>query len=267
MKYTSRAGFTILETMLFLGITGLLILGLVAGAGVGINIQRYRDSTESFKALLQQQYADLGSIENGRSNDRTCGTSARPTNAAINTDPGQSDCMIVGRYVRIVGSDISVYDVLAYQAATTVGSGLTDVQIMRSASYIYNTAAAPDQTKTMDWQTRISWPSPAGPEAVQNVNPRSLGLLIIRSPHSGQIYTFSSNTVPPVNAVSSSVLKTMMVQAEAVPGRAARIVCIASDGLFVSEDQSIYINANANGPSAIEVRSNNLLTGGARCSS
>ena len=253
MGHTSRAGFTILETMLFLGITGLLIIVLVSGAGVGINVQRYRDATESFKSLIQQQFADLSSVENGRASNKSCGLSAQPVTGANNTAPGQSDCMIVGRYLRIEDENISIYDVTAYENSRPLLVGANDITTMVSSSYTYNTPVTPDQQKKMDWGTHLNVP-PA--------NDTRLGILVIRSPYTGEIYSFTSTTVPADGSVNNVALKAMM---SAAGNRTARVACVVSDGLFVTDDQSIYINANANAPSAVEVRSNDLLPGGTQC--
>src|SRR5690606_23016561 len=120
MGIRSQEGFTIIETTLFLAISGLLILMIVAGTGMSLNIQRYRDAVESFKSLVQQQYADLSSVQNGRDKNWTCDTSSTVVeNGSDDTLRGQSDCFIVGKYLRIEGGSVSIYTVLATQKGTT----------------------------------------------------------------------------------------------------------------------------------------------------
>jgi len=91
MKPLYRDGFTIIETMLFLGITGLLIVGILAGTGNSISIQRYRDSVTSLQSMLQMQYSNVENVSNNSVAAKSCGAKTSPR--------GQSDCVILGRFI------------------------------------------------------------------------------------------------------------------------------------------------------------------------
>lgn len=52
-----RAGFTIIEVMLFLAISGFLLVGILAGTGAGIARQRYNDSVQNVAQILREQYS------------------------------------------------------------------------------------------------------------------------------------------------------------------------------------------------------------------
>ncbi|MEP6710564.1 MAG: prepilin-type N-terminal cleavage/methylation domain-containing protein, partial [Candidatus Saccharibacteria bacterium] len=56
MDTQRHPGFTIIEVMLFLAISGALAVGILIGSNVAITSQRYRDSLNSLQSLLQQQY-------------------------------------------------------------------------------------------------------------------------------------------------------------------------------------------------------------------
>ena len=151
MSIKEHSGFTIIETVLFLSVTGLLVMGMLVGVGVSLNNQRYRDAAESFKNILQRQYTDLGSTRNARENNWSCDSSAFSSDDG-STRRGQSDCMIVGKYVRIDRADIQIYTVLAYQASTAVRA--TDIATLRQ-NYRYNVAQTEVESRTMDWGVKI----------------------------------------------------------------------------------------------------------------
>ena len=68
----SRKGFTIIEVMLFLGLSGLILVSVIAGTYTSIAVQRYNDSVRSFAEFLRQTYAEVISPETlgaGASND------------------------------------------------------------------------------------------------------------------------------------------------------------------------------------------------------
>ena len=53
MKRVASRGFTIIEVMLFLAITGLLAVGVLATVGNSINVQRYRDAVVTLQTEVQ----------------------------------------------------------------------------------------------------------------------------------------------------------------------------------------------------------------------
>ena len=255
------AGFTIIETMLFFGISGILIITLIVGVGASLNVQRYRDSVESFKSLLQSQYSDIVSVQNGRDDNWSCASNATPVaNGAVSDNRGQSNCVLIGKYVRIQDDKISVYKVVGYQKSSTVQEN--DVKSLLN-NYTLNVARAEVEESTLEWGTQISYPTVInnGPYP-HPPSPRSLGLLIVRSPDSGQIYTFSSGDAdtPVDSAINSTTFTKMLVAGNSIPGQGARLICIKSNGLLESADRGIYIQGFAASSNAIEMRTNEFMT-------
>jgi type II secretory pathway pseudopilin PulG len=245
-------GFTIIETMLFLAISGLLIVSMVTITGATINIQRYRDATESFKGVIQDQYGELLSVRNDRDDTWSC-TATAQTEEDGSVIRGQSDCMLLGRYMTVEGSDISLYSVIGRQTGTAAG---TDVQKLRD-NYVLNVSTINVDEVKMEWDTQLAWPRQTNDGERQQTTPRAISMLFIRSPDSGQIYTFTSDTVADTPTPAS--LAAMIVGGQTIPGQSSRTLCIDSNGLFVNSDQSVYLNAFATGPSSVESLSNDLM--------
>jgi hypothetical protein len=68
---TKRIGFTLVEIALFLAITALLFVGIMAGTGTSIAQQRYTDTVQNFTELLRSVYSEVSnpqSVSDGRSN-------------------------------------------------------------------------------------------------------------------------------------------------------------------------------------------------------
>lgn len=246
-------GFTIIETMLFLAISGLLIVAMVAGTGATINIQRYRDAVETFKTVLQNQYGELTSVQNERSNTWNCGPQAETVEGGDEIR-GQSDCVLVGRYMAIVGDAITIHTVLARPNLVPVSASNDIADIL--SNYTLNISTVEKQEELMEWGTQIAWPV-SGDEVRTPSTPRSLAILFMRSPASGQIYTFTGDTA--VDEPTPQTLSELLVADAVVPGQAGRTICVDSNGLFVTSEGSIYINPYATGPTSIEVRSNSFI--------
>ncbi len=260
---TKLAGFTVIETVLFIAISGLMMIMMITGTAVTLNNQRYNDSVRSFQSLVQEQYAKLISTENDRLVDRPCGLdgAALPQEDTSSTQQrGQSRCEIFGRYMAIEGSDITIFPVLVYRVESQKPASGSDVDLMRDVAYMQigvDTGLA--ETASLEWGAEIAWPS-SGSGARSPTTPRSVALLFVRSPDSGQVYTFASDTVVsnPAN-MNSEVIRSMIVAGDLAPGQAAQALCVNSGGMTFANMSSVYVNAFSSGPSSIETRTNDYF--------
>src|SRR5680860_466471 len=133
MKPLNKNGFTIIETMLFLGISGMLIVGILIGTGTSINVQRYHDSVTSFKSFLQQQYSDVSNIRNESITNPCYGDETQ------NNPRGQSDCVVLGRYITTLDSkSFTVKSVIGYIPAYSLSPD-NDVDALK----LYNITISP----------------------------------------------------------------------------------------------------------------------------
>lgn len=247
MSATHKSGFTIIETMLFLAVTGVLVVAILAGTGTSINIQRYHDSVSTFKADLEQQYADVSSVRNEvRAADVSCDTNAVINTSGTTLPRGQSDCIVLGRYLTIDDTDITVSTVIGNNPAA-LASYATDIKELQD----YKLSLLPTSTETsqLEWGARIAWPA-SGVGAKAPTMPRQIALLILRSPTSGMTYTFSSNSV-------ATPLHDVIVAGNAVPGQSQQRICVDSDGGF-GGGLAVLIGAYASTPSSVQVRSNDM---------
>ena len=253
MGTRGQSGFTILETTLFLAITGLLILGIITGTGASLNTQRYRDAVETFKSTMQEQYAKLSSTENTRNDNWSCDSSSTAVQGGPSTrSRGQSDCMLVGSYVRIQGNNMAIYPVLASRIDNGGGNDITAM----ASDYSYNVAQSGIDQRKLEWGTEIAWARTGTLDQNGARTPRSLGVLFVRSPISGQVYTFTSNNVPPTTSISPLTFTNMIVAGASVPGQGERMICIDSGGMFISASSGVYLAPFASGSTAVETRTN-----------
>ncbi len=267
-------GFTIIETVLFLGVTGLMITAMFIGIGSSIGSQRYKDSVESFKSVLQQQYASVASVQNTRQGNWACTPSGSALRVQLDdtggaagaTSRGQAACDILGKYVKITGSKIESYTVLGYKSGALVGDN--DVEKLAGSGYMLGVSSSDAGVSEMEWGTKLAWSNntatgdtrPAGVSG----GDRSIALMVLRSPDSGAVYTFSSNTVTS-DVPSNTQLKSMLVAGEAIPGRAKRVLCINPDGLLLTKQRAVIIDAYAADGSAVRVATQNDFSGGDPC--
>lgn len=236
MRVTTQLGFTIIETMLFLAVTGLLTIGVLVGASTAISAQRYKDAVATLQSDIQQQYEDAVSIKNGRE-----GASTIPT---CTGDRGQTDCVLMGKLMTISSSGAIVqYSVFGREPGTLAGSP-TEYQVMQA--YNPTVISSSSQPGAMEWGTGIAWPV-SGAEA--SPSDRDIGILVLRSPNSGAVFTFTRDSVDTTNL-------STMVNASA---RGKRTLCISTTGWVVGEKMAISIAPNASTAGAIEIRSNQMI--------
>ena len=244
-------GFTIIETMLFLAISGTLLAALLFGIGGAIASQRYRDSVNSLQLALQQPYNDVTNVKNFRES-AACGTSNR----------GQGDCFLLGRYMTIADNgDIRATNVVGSPTATTKDS-LADVALLQS----YNLSVVTENAyeNSMEWGTEIAWPV-KGPAARTPSNNRQFSMLVLRSPTTGLIYTFTTDnatTAPTTTQLRDMVVQTASPANPQLHGRSEVLLCIQPNGWTIAARTGIYLRANAASASAVEVYLNDKVAPG-----
>jgi len=253
----SNQGFTIIETMLVLAVTGAMVAGLLIGLGSSISNQRYLDSVSTFKSFIQEQYSKIDNVSNDRDENWTCDGSAIPVATNGGTAPGQSDCVLLGRYVGVVNDQITTATVVGYPRVANANASTID---LLKSNYTLGISKSSIEQTTLEWGAQIAWPS-RGTGSVNPTSPRSLALLLIRSPENGTAYTFTSDAVNEIDSVSALTLSGMMVTSLTAtnPGQGPRAICIEPGGVSVPEKMAIYIGAGATTAGSVEVRSAGLF--------
>jgi Tfp pilus assembly protein FimT len=180
----STVGFTIIETMMFLAITGLLAVGILAGTGAAIAQQRYKDSVNSLQSFMQDQFSKVTNVTNGRDNTWSC--NAGVVAQENGESRGTGDCVILGRLVSVdnTGQQLTASDVVA-QHKSGVAEQASDIAELTKS---YDIAVSPIDTESSD----VAW----GATIVQprTTDPQPTNILIVRSPLTGRIMTFVSQS-------------------------------------------------------------------------
>jgi type II secretory pathway pseudopilin PulG len=224
MNGVYKAGFTIIETMLFLGITGLLVLGILAGAGASINVQRYHDSVSSVESVVQGLYTSVDDVVNDRGDSASCAISGSPGAVPV----GQSDCVVIGQYMAINGNDTSISTVLGYSTNIIPDPDTPDTQTIKS--YTLSLLDSSTVKSVLDWGATIK--------------PSFVGILIIRSPSTGLNYTYTTNK-------QSDTLTDMVDNGITTQ----QTVCIVPGTPF-NGGLALVIDPAANDAADVQVRSN-----------
>lgn len=221
MKRLSNSGFTIIETMLFLGITGLLIAGVMTSVGSSINVQRYRDSIVSLQSILQKQYSEVANVNN--TNSGGCAS-------APGAQRGQSDCVIIGRYITTNnGKTLTIKTVFLSKIPSTT-AGQDDI-VALSATDI-NFGILDSEVYETEWGVLLS--------------PEAFSILIIQSPSSGVIRTF----INPNQSVPSDGIKSLVNVANLVDVK----ICVSPNGLSGETPSAVLINAGSANASGVETK-------------
>jgi type II secretory pathway pseudopilin PulG len=235
MKPLNSAGFTIIEVVLFLGISGLLFFALMLGTGNSINTQRYLDSVTSLQSVLQKQFSEVSNVVN---DSATVSCNGLPANR------GQSDCVVLGRFVTAVDDkDLVIKDVIGHEPP--VGTTIPPDDI--SALSLYNIQVVNTNTATYELEWGVSLSDVGSP-----VKSKRFSMLILRSPTSGVVRTFLNASSP--NPTPEASIQTLLTVGGNPPTalKIPVILCVNPNGLTGDKTMAVSINANATGPSSIE---------------
>lgn len=239
MNSQKQWGFTIIELILFLGITGALFAGLMVGVNTNINTQRYKESAVSYKTLLEQQYSAVEYPSNSRDGNWSCdGATGVTPNPTAGLPRGTSDCVLLGRYVEIKdnGSKTETGDVVGIDPGESADSLTGDLAVLRA--YTPRLSPINVEERSLAWQSRLD---------VSGEGTSAASFLILRSPQSGIIRTFGMNETLPSQIVNvltdtnaASVIKN----------------CVVPSGFVAVPTHSVTVNAAIGSANGITLNGN-----------
>lgn len=260
-------GFTIIELMLFLAITGLLIAGILVNAASSLNEQHYRDGVEATRSIISAQYAKVYSLTNdstvgGTSNIDPCQVLEGNDSAVVRR--GTSDCLYVGRLVQIipgtVTSTIRVSPVVAkpneaYNPTRIYNnqqSGASDANASTSTFAQRYQVARYDGNNDLVESQELEWGLAAVSPGTDNQ--MSMALLILRSPIDGTVQTYNVLATNP-GAINYANLSDRLTSSNLTDVK----FCVAdlSGSLDPSQRMAVLVHKAATGPGDIETRLNN----------
>ena len=66
MLGSQRGGFTIIEVMLFLGLSSLLLAGIMAGVSAQVQSQQYRQGVQEIRSAITGEFEAVYTLSNQR---------------------------------------------------------------------------------------------------------------------------------------------------------------------------------------------------------
>lgn len=246
MRQRQQFGFTIIETMLFMSVTGLMVVGFLFGASRSINFQRYKDSVNSLQSVLQQQYSDVENTINDHDATWACTAGeVKVDNAATNYPRGQSDCVLLGKLIRTDdGKSLTINNVTGF-IPTTSTTPLDDNTIFIKNNsgggstlpngYGVYVSDVNKQTYDISWDASLSKTDGSG---------LSFSMLIVRSPLSGTIRTFFES-----QHIADANIEDIISSTES---DSKVTICVNSNDLFSGTKMAIGIAAGTVNAGGIE---------------
>ena len=224
-----RVGFTIIEVMLFLALTGLLLSGVLIGLGSNISRQRYNDAVEDIADILQNQYSFVSDVHinmRTKAQDSSCyalvskdisdGSAAAYYNSVTNSMSesisyrGRTNCVVYGAVVvidgasskiqtsELIGRDyITMVRLSEEPGGTPIPDNYNDLKILKDVAKANNIAVhCPHKSDTSSCYIRAADHLTTrtlkwGVKMVDETNNTlKATLLIFRSPRDGSIRTY-----------------------------------------------------------------------------
>lgn len=240
MTTGTTRGFTVIELMLFLGVSGALFAALMIGVNGNISQQRYKESVVSYSSLLQNQFFQVMNTRNEREDNLACqgGSVSQPVEGG--QAKGTSSCVILGRAIQIErnGSAVRTWSVIGEDLP--LDSSIDDTTALGRYApklWSHSTASNPDANLVrLDWDSVLT--------TTENNRPHSrASFLILRSPVSGLIRVFASYEPLPANLADR-------LGPEAANAVITNCVTGSSGSLPI---QSVTVDAKIAGPDGIFV--------------
>lgn len=182
-KPDAKKGFTLIEVMLVLGLTGLLIVGMLGGTFTAIAHQRYNDSVRSFAEYLRTVYGEVLSPESlGLGNSMNEAVFGKVLVFGYNYADSPDDTRSVYSATLIGDADIPV---------SIDGDFMDELAYVHAHLY----CGATNSVSTQDYY-RPLWEAELAKANNTHSNEPFVGTVIIaRSPTSGTVHTYFSDTL------------------------------------------------------------------------
>lgn len=233
-----QRGFTIIEAMLFLAITGLMLSGLMIGISGGVNRQRYEDSVTSLLDNIQGQYNLVDNVRSNRPSNYRCTSAGISETAEAGNTRGTSPCSVIGRFVSSTdGKNITSRPIYARTDITTVEA--SDYSDEMAYLNKLNLTIAPIELRDDDETYRLAWDTNVYTDK-NNLTNGSFSMVVLRMPNSGLMRTFA---VPSSRPVADTI-------ANAPAGDTSFALCVNPSGLVMSPPVGVKIlrsSMNVNG--------------------
>lgn len=183
-KQTTKAkkGFTLIEVMLVLGLTGLLLVGMLGGTFTAIAHQRYNDSVRSFAEYLRTVYGEVLSPE-------SLGLGNSMTEAVF------GKVLVFGHPYDNADDTRSVY------SATLIGDANIPVSVdgnfmdELAAVHAHLYCGAADSSTTQDYYRPLWEAELAKANNTHSREPFVGTVIIARAPTSGTVHTYFSDSL------------------------------------------------------------------------
>ncbi len=185
MNSRLQRGFTIIELILFLGVTGALFAGLMVGVNTNINTQRYKESAMSVKVFFEKQFSDTTYPRNARDNNWSCTREAGVVRDAVGgIARGTSGCVVLGRYVTVTndGATLRAGDVIGIEPSTRTDDAIGDLAAL--LAYTPRVSPVDNEAEEVAWRSTL--------RTHEHV-PATMSFIVVRSPESGTVRTFIVN--------------------------------------------------------------------------
>ena len=253
MATHTHKGFTIIEVVLFVTISGAMMVMLATGWTSMLNTQRYRDSVSTLQSFIQQQYNLVYNVQNARQdNALDCRESASGPNvtapgAGVGSFRGTDECVFLGRYVYIRdGQNIQSSIVLGSEPTGELDPSLSESQVI--AAYQPTIVADVEGTNASESELFIPWGATVFDQTSVTKSPRKIGIAILRSPQTGIAHTYIKDTTTPA---SSTDLTSLLSDPEVIK-EAEHTICLDAGVPLAGGKMAVVFRKNAASQSSIE---------------
>lgn len=225
-------GFTIIEVLLFLSISGVLFAALMVGVSTNINQQRYRDSVTSFAGVLQQQYSEVANTRNDRDDSWRCAASVATQDPENGTPRGTTNCVVMGKYIQTTenATKLEIGNIIGSEPA---GDTVIDGDATALSVYAPRPSTFEVTTYSPEWGAVLR---------DTDEHPANFTILILRSPLSGLVRTFAiAGTMP-------SRLTDMMTTENA---NRKITTCVIPNGWTIGSTLAVVVDSATAGPNGV----------------